>query len=445
MQPIPEAHSFYVPLALFFVALAARATFSFLETSITALRLFKLKELAKSSGRYDTLFQSLEKNQPRVLITIVFANSLADAAAASLAAVTMEQIFINMHLSSSIGISVGVLFSEFSTVIFGEIIPKNLAQGKSEKLFHSMLWVMNVIFYALYPIVTVIMGFSDFVVSRFAGKDKEKGSEWVSSEHEIRFLINYITQQGIIESEKKDMLENVFELGYTPVKEIMIPATDIVSVNLQTSIKETLEVFKKYQYTRLPVYEGQWDNIIGMVHQKDIFLLLTKGELKELKDIVRPIIFIPESIKVNQLLREFRQQHMHIAIVLNEHGSMVGLITLEDVLEEIVGDISDEHEPTAIQKIVGLKRGGWLIDASVPLEDLEETLNISFESEDSITLGGFLTEQLQHLPKKGERIVYKGFSFQVHKASGKRVHQVLVFKESDTEQDNELPPFLEEQ
>jgi CBS domain containing-hemolysin-like protein len=443
MQPIP-VHSFYVPLALFFVALAARAMFSFLETSITALRLFKLKELAKTSGRYDSLFQSLEKNQPRVLITILLANSLADAAAASLAAVVTERIFTSLHLSSTIGISVGIIFSEFSTVIFGEIIPKNLAQGRSENLFHTMLWVMNIIFYALYPIVTVVMAFSDFVVSRFSGKDKEKGSEWVSSEHEIRFLINYITQQGIIESEKKDMLENVFELGYTPVKEIMIPSTDIVSISVQSSIKEALEVFKKYQYTRLPVYEGQWDNIIGMVHQKDIFLLLTKGEEKELKDIVRSIIFIPESIKVNQLLREFRQQHMHIAIVLNEHGSMVGLITLEDVLEEIVGDISDEHEPTAIQKIVELKRGGWLIDASVPLEDLEETLKISFESEDSVTLGGFLTEQLQHLPKKGERVIYKGFNFQVHKASSKRVHQVLIFQEGTSDEDKELPPFLEE-
>lgn len=443
MQPIP-VHSFYVPLALFFVALAARATFSFLETSITALRLFKLKELAKTSGRYDTLFQSFEKNQQRVLITIVFANTLADASAASLAAITMERIFISFNLPSSLGISAGVLFSEFTTVIFGEIIPKNLAQGRSENIFHSILWVMNIIFYALYPIVTVIMGLSNFVVSLFLGKDKEKGSKWVSSEHEIRFLINYITQQGIIESEKKDMLENVFELGYTPVKEIMVPATDIVSVNVQTSIKETLEVFKKYQFTRLPVYDGQWDNIIGMVHQKDIFLLLTKSEEKELKDLVRPIIFIPESIKVNQLLREFRQQHMHIAIVLDEHGSMIGLITLEDILEEIVGDISDEHEPTTTQKIVELKRGGWLVDASVSLEDLEETLTITFETEDSVTLGGFLTEQLQHLPRKGERVTYKNFCFQVHKASSKRVHQVLIYKESESEHHQELPPFLEE-
>lgn len=148
--------------------------------------------------------------------------------------------------------------------------------------------------------------------------------------------------------------------------------------------------------------------------------------------MLRPILFVPESVKVNQLLREFRQQHMHIAMVLDEHGSIVGLITLEDVLEEIVGEISDEHEP-ATENIIQLKQGGWLVNASTPLEQLKTVLAISFESESSLTLGGFLIEQLQHLPKKGERVLYKGFYFQVQKASPKRVLQVLIFKAKDSQ------------
>jgi CBS domain containing-hemolysin-like protein len=179
------------------------------------------------------------------------------------------------------------------------------------------------------------------------------------------------------------------------------------------------------------VYEKRTDNIIGMVHLKDIFAMLLedKGE-KPLKDLVRPIMFVPESLKISQLLREFRQQHMHIAIVLNEHGSITGLITLEDVLEEIVGEISDEHEPST-EKILPLLQGGWLVDGSVPLEHLSELLQIEFKVEDSVTLGGFLTEYLQHLPKKGERVIYKGYYFQVQKASPKRVNQVLIFEEKN--------------
>ncbi len=230
-----------------------------------------------------------------------------------------------------------------------------------------------------------------------------------------------------MESEKSTMLKNIFELGYTPVKEIMLPATDIISIDIESSIEQTRECFSKYQYTRLPVYQGKIDNIIGMIHQKDIFELLAHGEQKPLREIVRPLMFVPETVKVNQLLREFRDQQMHIAIVLNEHGSVMGLITLEDVLEEIVGDISDEHEST-VQKIVPLARGGWQVNASITLEELEEFFGVAFESEDSITLGGFLTEKLQHMPKKGERVHYKEFYFQVEKASHKRVRQVLIFK-----------------
>ncbi len=207
----------------------------------------------------------------------------------------------------------------------------------------------------------------------------------------------------------------------------MVPETDVISIPAKYSIQDTLRVFLKHKFTRLPVYEKQKNNIIGMVHQKDIFELLSHGQEKPLKEIVRPIMFIPESVKVNQLLREFRSQHMHIAMVISEHGGVVGLITLEDVLEEIVGEISDEHEPTT-EKIAKLKQGGFLVEANITTEELGEFLNITFESEDSLTLGGFLTEQLQHLPKKGERILYKKYYFQIQKASKKRVQQVLIFE-----------------
>jgi CBS domain containing-hemolysin-like protein len=275
--------------------------------------------------------------------------------------------------------------------------------------------------------------FSDFVITKLSEKGAlENTSEWVTSEKEIQFLIEHISEKGIMDTEKTEMLQNIFELGSTPVRDIMVPATDMVSVNANTTIKETLAIFSKYSFTRLPVYEDNINNIIGMAHQKDIFLLLSKNEEKALKEIVRPILFIPEGVKVNQLLRELREQHMHIAMVINEYGSITGLITLEDILEEIVGEISDEHEP-ATEKIVPLKQGGWLIDASTPLEKVEEELDINFETEDALTLGGFLTEQLQHLPKKGERVLYHGFYFQIQSASPKRVYQVLVFEERNVD------------
>jgi len=432
MECIPISSSLHISIIVFFVALIARAIFSFLETSITALRLFKLKELAATTNQYQALFDALEKTPHRVLITILIADSLADVTTAALATHIMETLFARLHLSSSLGFSLGIGVASLAILIFGEIIPKNIAKIFGDRLFKSTLWLTNILFRTFYPLVTFLMRFTDYLVYKVGGtKALESSSEWVSSEKEVQFLIDYISEKGLMDTQKTEMLQNIFDLGTTPVKEIMIPATDIVSVQVTSSTKDVLDIFVNHRFTRLPVYEGKIDNIVGMIHLKDIFALIIRKEDKPIKEMLRPILFVPESVKVNQLLREFRQQHMHIAMVLNEHGSIVGLITLEDVLEEIVGEISDEHEPTP-ENIIELKQGGWLVNASAPLEQLKNLLNIQFESESSLTLGGFLIEQLQHLPKKGERILYKGFYFQVQKATPKRVLQVLVFKAKDS-------------
>lgn len=419
-----------VSLVFFFISLCIRAIFAFLETSITALRLFKLKELALDMGtRYESLFQCLEKNPHRVLITTLIISSFADVTCAALATNIMEAVFEHFHLSTDLGFSFGIGFAGIMIIIFGEILPKNLARSRGERLFRSSIWMINIVYYALYPLTSLLIRFSDTVLYRFGTTAK---NEWVSSEREIRFLIDYIHAKGILEKEKTEMLRNIFDLGRTPVKDIMVPATDIISVDVSTSIKDVLIILAKYRFTRLPVYENKADNIIGMVHQKDIFVILSDKKDKPLRELIRPILFVPEMVKINQLLQEFREQHMHIAIVLNEHGSVTGLITLEDVLEEIVGEITDEHEP-AREKILPMKPGVWLVDASIPIEDLSNTLKIKFQTEDSVTLGGFLTEKLQHLPQKGERVVYKQYCFQIQKASPKRVKQVLIFEEKNNQ------------
>jgi putative hemolysin len=433
---VPLLTQLYPSLIFFCISLFVRAIFAFIETRITALRLFNLKELASTVGkRYETLFLALEKNPHRVLITILIVSSFADVTCAALATNITETIFQHFNLSSGWGFSLGVGIAGIMIILFGEILPKNLARARGERIFTSVLWLINMVYYALYIPVSGFIGISDALLYSTSEKSDSDGpAQWVSSEREVRFLIDYIHAQGILEKEKTEMLRNIFDLGRIPVKDIMVPAPDIISVDVETPIKEILERFSEHQFTRMPVYEGKPDNIIGMVHQKDIFVMLSHQEDKPLKEIVRPILFAPESVKINQILREFREQHMHIAIVLNEHGIVTGLITLEDVLEEIVGEISDEHEPSE-EKILALQQGGWLVDASIPLEELSEALKISFETEDSNTLGGFLTEKLQHLPKKGERIHYKNLYFQIQKASPKRVKQVLVFKEKKKNQD----------
>jgi putative hemolysin len=427
MEPY-QLSQLFTPFVCLCIALMFRATLSFLETSITALRLFRLKELAQTTTQYLPLLQTLERTPQRVLITILVANSFIDVTAASLATFIMSTIFTHLGFSGGFGFTVGITFASLGIVIFGEILPKSFARIRSDQAFKSVLWLINCIYFTLYPFVISIVKFSDYVMHRMGGKEAiENSSQWIASEREIQFLINYIHEKGMLELEKREMLQNVFQLGNIPVKEVMRSSEKIISLEVNTPIVTVCQFFSEHAYTRMPVYENDHNNIIGMVHQKDLFFMLSKGEQKKLREIIRPIMFVPEAMPVIELLAKFREKQLHIAMVMNEENQLVGLVTLEDLIEEIVGEISDEHEST-VGKIMPMGEGEWLVDATITLENLGKFLGIAFVSEGAVSLAGFLTELLQHIPQKDEETTYRGFLFQIQKATPLHVQFVHIFK-----------------
>lgn len=427
MEPY-QLSQLITPFICLCIALSFRAVLSFLETSITALRLFRLKELAHTTTQYQPLLQTLEKTPQRVLITILVANSFIDVSAASLATFIMSTIFTHIGFSGGIGFTFGITFASIGIVVFGEILPKSFAKIRSEHAFKSVLWLINCIYYTLYPFVIILVKFSDYVMYKLGGKDAlESSSQWISSEREIQFLINYIHEKGLLELEKREMLQNVFQLGNTPVKEVMMPTTKIISLEVHTTMDEVCRFFRDHSYTRIPVYETNSDNVIGMVHQKDLFFMLSKGEQKNLQEIVRPIMFVPESMTVIDLLGKFREKQAHIAMVKNDEDMLTGLVTLEDLIEEIVGEISDEHE-SIMGKIMPMGEDEWLVDATITLEDLGKFLNITFVSQGSVSLAGFLAEQMNHVPQKDEELIYKNLLFQIQKATALHVQFVYIYR-----------------
>ncbi len=407
--------------ALFFFSLFFAALFAFLETAFTALRLFKLKELEVSVAKYKALFSAWEKNPQRILITILIANNFAHVLTSVLISHIMQRCF------GPLGLAIGVALATAIILIFGEIIPKSFAKTHHERLFASFLWLINSIFKITYPMVTILLKISDYIFKTVGGSHILEKQDMVS-EKEIEFLIDYSDEKGLMEREKTEMLQNVFSLGQTVVKEIMKPKSDIILLDVNASTEEASNTFYKSRFSRIPVYENNYDNIIGIVYQKDFFDMLFQGKKRPLKELVRPVLLVPETQKINQLLSELLKMHMHMAIIVDEYGNIEGLVTLEDIFEEIIGDeITDELE-TESTDIVPLERGGWLVNAGIGLEELEELLKIKFMTEDSVTLGGFLAERLQHLPRKGERVVYENYCFQVQQASARRVFQVLIFE-----------------
>jgi len=411
--------------SIFIVSLAFCALTAFLETTITTLRLFKLKELTHHGTGYQSLLYSLENNQNRVLTTILIAKNLADVTAATFGAELMNRLLGPLG-SSPYTLWIGIAVVTALILVFGEITPKIVAKAYGERFFSSTLWMTNLIYYALFPLVNYVLPPMQYCITLLFGRRVSEHGQYVTSEKEICSLIDYIAQKGLMEDDKTAMLKSIFMLGKKPVREIMAPKNAIISVDVNAGLTEALEIFNNYQFSRLPTYAGSPENVIGMLHLKDVILLESQQPSKGIRDIVRPILFIPESTKVSELLKEFKVQNMHIALVIDEYGVIDGLVTLEDILEEIVGDIRDEYETTP-QKIIPLKADNWLIDASIELKDLTDWFHITFKTEQAQTLAGFLNEQFQHLPRKGERLVYENYCFEIHQAGAKRVIQVLLF------------------
>lgn len=408
-------------IVLFLLSLLTCALFSFLETSITALRLFKLKELEQATPKYKHLFQAFDNHPQQILISILIMTNLAGVTCAVVSQQLTDTLFESIKMPEGLTFVLGIFITTIVVSIFGEIIPKSIAQSMGIKTFTSTLWIVNIFYVILKPIAQQLQN-----ISLYFSKHNEH--EELISEKEIQFLINYIEEKGLMEYEKISMLQNIFRMGQTSVKEILIPKSEIICINIQDDISSFLDKFSEYQFSRFPVYQGEPSNIIGIAYLKDILFALQKNPAITLQDLIRPIIFVPDNMNVNELLKEFKLQQIHMSMVLDEYGNTIGIVTLEDALEEIVGDIHDEHDATRnSEKIKIIKKDSeWSVDASIDLDRLQPFIKISFETKSAVTLGGFITEKMQHLPKEGEYLLYKHFYFTIEKFDGKRVVLVRV-------------------
>ncbi|MGZ6251048.1 MAG: hemolysin family protein [Candidatus Chromulinivorax sp.] len=415
-------------IILFLLSLLTCALFSFLETSITALRLFKLKELELATPKYKHLFEAFDKHPQQILISILIMTNLAGVTCAVVSQQLTDALFERFAMPETMSFILGIFITTIMVSIFGEIIPKSIAQSMGSKTFISTLWIVNIFYKVLAPIARQLHNISLYFSNHGETED-------IVSEKEIQFLIYYIEEKGLMDYEKTSMLQNIFRMGQTSVKEILIPKSDIIGMNVRDDISTFLDKFSEYQFSRFPVYQDEPDNIIGIVYLKDILFGLQRNPHLKLQELVRPIIFVPDNMKVNELLKEFKIQKIHMAMVLDEFGNTIGLVTLEDALEEIVGDINDEHDANRDSEKIKIivKNAEWLVDATIDLDRLYPFLKISFETQTAVTLGGFISEQMQHLPKEGECLIYKNFCFTIEKADAKRVIAIRIQTQEQAE------------
>ncbi|MCS7181275.1 MAG: hemolysin family protein, partial [bacterium] len=316
----------------------------------------------------------------------------------------------------------------FIILIFGEIIPKSIAKKHSEKIALLTAFPLKIFSIILYPFVKILLFISNLFMAIF--REKIETIIPVLTEEDVKAMITVGEQEGLIEKEEKEMIHSIFEFGDKMVKEIMTPRVNIVAVEENTTLSEIIPKISSYGYSRIPVYKENIDKITGIVYIKDIIAKQTQSGWENLKakDIIRNIYFVPETKKVIELLRELQMLKLQMAIVIDEYGGTAGLITMEDLIEEIVGEISDEFKKDE-KEYLKIAEGKYLIKGTMEIEKVEELLGIKVPTEIDIeTIAGFVLSFFGRFPKKGEEFEYGNYKFVVQDAGEKNIKWVKVEK-----------------
>jgi len=315
-----------------------------------------------------------------------------------------------------------------AAVLFGLFVPRSIGRKHAKQVLLLMVFPLELITWVTRPLVAVLFLLTRVVTAPF-GADPNEGT--LISEEDIKAVIETGEEQGVLDVEERDMLHSVFALGDKQVHEVMVPRTDIVAIDVNTPPQEVLDSVVRAGHSRIPVYEGSSDQIIGVLYVKDLFRRLARGEKDvTVRPFLRPAQFVPETKKVDELLREMQRAKVHIAIVVDEYGGTAGLVTIEDLVEEIVGEIRDEYDVER-ELVLPVSEHEAVMDARVPFSEVQETFGIdSPEGVDEFdTLGGFVTHELGRLPKVGETVNSNGVKFVVESVDGRRIGRVRVIRE----------------
>jgi CBS domain containing-hemolysin-like protein len=379
------------------ILIALSGFFSSSETALTTVSRFKIRTMADAGDRRARMVQKVTGNTGKMLSAILIGNNIVNISASSLATV----VFMNMFGSAGAGIATGVM--TLLVLIFGEVTPKNLASRRALSISLQVAGIINALMIVLTPIIFVMNHIVSGILYIAGANKAEKNS---MTEEEFRTIVDVGNESGAIENGEKDYINNLFDFSDTQVKELMIPRIDVTMINVNWSYSQIRSVFMKDKYTRFPVYEQDSDHVIGILNMKD---LLTRDEREtfSIRKNLRKPFFTYEFKNADDLFDEMRKKRIHMAIVLDEYGSVSGIVTLEDLLEELVGDIRDEFDETEEDDIVETAPGEYTVLGSMNLDDLCDELDLPFKSDDYDTIGGYLLGLFDHLPRVGESYVTK--------------------------------------
>ena len=376
----------------------------------------KMRNLAENGDKRAAKVLKVTENTDKMLSAILIGNNIVNLTASSISTALTLKIFG----SKLVGIATGIL--TFLILVFGEITPKNVASKNAENMALAYIGVISFLVTLLTPVIFIVNTVAKFVISIF---NKNGDDNNAVTEEELRAMVEYSHEEGVIENEEKKMIVNVVDFGDTVAGDIMVPRVDMVMVDEKSSYEEILQVFREERYTRIPVYEETPDNVIGILNVKD-FLLIEDKENFVMKELLREPLYTYEYKKTSALMMDMRKTGANIVIVLDEYGITAGLITLEDMLEEIVGEIRDEFDADEDEGITKVSDLEYLIDGSTNLDDINDRIGLSLSSEEYESIGGLIMEKLGRLPVEGEIINFDNIVLTVKKMDHARIEKVCL-------------------
>ena len=405
-----------IQLVIVIILLSASAFFSSAETALMTSNKLRMRNLADNGDKRAAKVLKVTENTDKMLSAILIGNNIVNLTASSISTALTLKIFG----SKLVGIATGIL--TFLILVFGEITPKNVASKNAEKMALAYIGVISFLVTLLTPVIFIVNTVSKFVISIF---NKNGDDNNAVTEEELRAMVEYSHEEGVIENEEKKMIVNVVDFGDTVAGDIMVPRVDMVMVDEKSSYEEILQVFREERYTRIPVYEETPDNVIGILNVKD-FLLIEDKENFVMKELLREPLYTYEYKKTSALMMDMRKTGANIVIVLDEYGITAGLITLEDMLEEIVGEIRDEFDADEDEGITKVSDLEYLIDGSTNLDDINDRIGLSLSSEEYESIGGLIMEKLGRLPVEGEIINFDNIVLTVKKMDHARIEKVCL-------------------
>ncbi len=407
-----------VQIIILFLLLLLSAFFSSAETALTTVNKIRMRTLAESGSARAARVLRVTDDSGKMLSAILIGNNIVNLSASSLA----TSLAIQYFGSIGAGIATGIL--TFLILIFGEVTPKTMATIHADRLSLTFAIFIEFLMKVLTPLIFIINKLSLGVL--FLLRVDPNAKDTLMTEEELRTIVDVGQESGVIEDEAHDMIHNLFDFGASEAKGVMVPRIDMTFVQKDATFEEILTIFREDKFTRLPVYEDSTDNVIGIINMKDLLLCEDK-EAFSISDIIREPYFTYEHKNTADLFIEMRKSSISLAIVLDEYGVTAGLITLEDLLEEIVGEIRDEYDTDEQDAITQLSNREFMVLGSANLDDVSDELNVNFTSDNYDTIGGYCLDLLNHVPEKNEIVLTEdNILLRIEKMDKNRIEKIYI-------------------